>query len=150
MHAYPHTYAASASGTPAGFVPVSCPSAPPITTAPPPQFDGPEGYWSPESLLIGALADCFILTFRALSLASRLEWSSVDCSVEGVLEKVEGVTRFSRFSTRATLTVPDGTDAARARQLLERAEHLCLIANSLRGDRVLEARVITASARSSS
>ncbi len=148
MHAYPHTYVASASGTPAGFVPVTCPAAPAITTAAPPQFDGPEGYWSPESLLIGARADCFILTFRAVSRAARLDWSALDCSVEGVLEKVDGATRFSRFHTRATLTVPAGTDAAKARQLLERAEHLCLIANSMRGERTIDAAVVTAAAQS--
>jgi len=33
--------------------------------------------------------------------------------------------------------------AAKARELLERAEHGCLIANSLRGTRVLEARIVS-------
>jgi len=53
---------------------------------------------------------------------------------------------FSRFMTRAELTVPAGTDVTKARSLLEKAEHGCLIANSLRGDRTLEATVIVSGA----
>ncbi len=44
----------------------------------------------------------------------------------------------------AELTVPAGTDAVKAREMLDRAEHGCLIANSLRGSRSLEAQVIVA------
>jgi organic hydroperoxide reductase OsmC/OhrA len=65
----------------------------------------------------------------------------VDCRVEGVLERVEGVTRFSRFVTHAKLIVPTGTDEAAARKLLERAEHGCLIGNSLRAERQLDAEI---------
>lgn len=46
--------------------------------------------------------------------------------------------------TRAKLTVPPGTDAAKAKQLLERAEHLCLIANSLKGTRSIETEIVEA------
>jgi organic hydroperoxide reductase OsmC/OhrA len=144
MHAYPHVYVAAASGEPSGPVPVTSPSAPAVATAAPPQFDGPEGYWSPETLLTASVADCFILTFRALGRASKFSWLRLECRVEAVLEKVDGVTQFSKFKTQATLTVGAGTDGAKAMHLLERAEHTCLIANSLRGSRTLEARVVTA------
>ena len=147
MHAYPHVYSAAASGEPAGIVPVSTPAAPEIATAPPPQFDGPEGYWSPETLLIAALANCFILTFRAISRGSRFDWLRLECKVDGVLDKLDGVTQFLKFDTQATLVIPQGADAAKARQLLEKAEHLCLIANSLRGARTLQVAVFTPEAR---
>jgi len=147
MHAYPHVYSAAASGEPAGIVPVRTPAAPEIGTAPPPQFDGPEGYWSPETLLIAALANCFILTFRAISRGSRFDWLRLECKVDGVLDKLDGVTQFSKFDTQATLVIPQGADAAKARQLLEKAEHLCLIANSLRGARTLQVAVVTPEAR---
>ena len=144
MHPYPHVYVAAAGGTPAGPVAVSSPTAPDIATAAPPQFDGPEGYWSPETLLTASVANCFILTFRAISRAARLDWLRLDCKVEAVLEKVEGVTQFSRFETLATLTIAPAADPAKARQLLEKAEHGCLVANSLRGTRKLDARIVTA------
>jgi len=90
-----------------------------------------------------ALADCFILTFRAITRAARFKWLRLECRVEGLLEHVGQVSQFTRYTTYATLTVPAGTDAAKARGHLERAEHTCLIANSLRGARVLEARVMS-------
>ena len=120
---------------------VSSPQLPNLETAPPPEFDGPEGVWSPETLLCASIADCFILTFRAVSRAARLEWSQLECRVEGVLERIERTSQFTRYTTFAKLTIPAGTDAAKARGLLEQAEHGCLIANSLRGSRSLEAEV---------
>jgi organic hydroperoxide reductase OsmC/OhrA len=142
MHPYPHTYSASAVGQQIGLVQVNSPQVPGLETAAPPQFDGPGGVWSPETLLCASIADCFILTFRALSRAARLEWLQIECRVEGVLERVAQVPQFTRYTTFAKLEVPAGTDSARARELLERAEHSCLVANSLRGSRTLEALVV--------
>jgi organic hydroperoxide reductase OsmC/OhrA len=112
-----------------------------LHTAPPAQFDGPGNRWSPETLLIASIADCFVLTFRAVSRAARFPWLDVECRVEGVLERIDGASRFMHYTTRAMLTVPSGANEALARKLLERAEHGCLIANSLRGDRVLEVEI---------
>lgn len=144
MQPYPHTYVVAASAQAVGSVTVSSPQLPDIETAPPPQFDGPGGAWSPEALLCASLADCFVLTFRAAARAARREWLQLECRVEGVLERVERVPRFTRYRTFAKLTVAAGTDVVQARELLDRAEHDCLIANSLRGDRSLEAEVIVA------
>jgi peroxiredoxin-like protein len=144
MHPYPHLYKASASGSATGSVAVSSSGLPTLESAPPPEFDGPGGAWSPETLLCAAVADCFILTFRAVTRGGRLEWSKLDCRVEGTLDRQEGVAMFKQFVTRAELTVPAGTDVAKARTLLEKAEHACLIANSLRGDRALEVTVTVA------
>lgn len=142
MHPYPHRYRASAAGGAAGDVIVASPTLPDIATAPPPQFDGPEGHWSPETLLCAAVANCFILTFRGVSRAARFEWLTLDCQVEGTLERVEGKAQFTRFESVATLGVAAGADAANARALLERAEHACLVSNSLRGERTLRTEVV--------
>src|SRR5579871_6000711 len=142
MHPYPHTYIASAEGEPSGLVGVTSTHLPRLETAAPPQFDGPGGVWSPETLLCAALADCFILTFRAVTRAAKLEWLRLECRVEGVLERIERTSQFTRFTTFAKLTVPPGTDVGTARNLLERAEQGCLIANSLRGSRALQSDVL--------
>jgi organic hydroperoxide reductase OsmC/OhrA len=108
----------------------------------PPEFGGPPGYWSPETLLAAAVADCFILSFRAVARASKLEWKSVSAEVDAVLDRVEGVAHFTRFTTRARLVIPAGGDADRARVLMEKAEKICLVSNSLKGERHLESEVI--------
>jgi organic hydroperoxide reductase OsmC/OhrA len=139
---YPHLYTASASGRPAGNIAVTSPRLPEIATAPPAEFDGPGDAWSPETLLCASVADCFILTFRAITLASKLEWIDLRCRVEGVVERADGVTQFTQYTTYATLEIPLAVDAAKARTLLEKAERLCLVANSLRGTRALVAEVV--------
>ncbi len=141
MHPYPHTYVAAARGSAAGYVEVDAPGLPAIRTSPPPQFDGPAGVWSPETLLCAAIADCFILTFRAVSRAARLEWSKLECRVEGTLERADGTSQFTRYAVIVDLTVAEATDSAKAKALLEKAEHSCLISNSLRGSRTLHVRV---------
>jgi len=123
---------------------VTSPRLPEIATAPPAEFDGPGDVWSPETLLCAAIADCFILTFRALAGASKIEWADLTCRVEGVLDRADGVLQFTRFTTHATLAVPATVDVAKARALLEKAEQKCLVANSLRGSRTLVAEVVPA------
>jgi len=144
MKPYPHIYSVSARGSIAGPVPVGSHGVPDIDTAPPPEFGGPGDVWSPETLLVAALANCFILTFRGVSRASNFAWERLECQVDGVLDRVTGVTQFSKFTTRATLTVKAGADRTKAQELMERAETVCLVANSLRGERHLEARIIEA------
>jgi organic hydroperoxide reductase OsmC/OhrA len=146
MHPYPHIYVASASGHSQGSLAVTSPRLPALQTAAPPEFGGPGGLWSPETLLCASLADCFVLTFRALSRATHFEWLQLDCRVEGVLERVGQNSQFTRYSTFARLEVPADADTSKARALLERAEHGCLIANSLRGERTLYAEVEVRSA----
>ena len=144
MHPYPHVYTAAASGRQDGAVALTSAGLPEIASAPPPEFDGPGGVWSPETLLCASLADCFVLSFRAIARASKLEWSELSCRVEGVLERVDGVTQFTKFTTFASLVVPAGSAAETARRLLDKAEHVCLISNSVRGERTLVAEVVIA------
>jgi len=113
-------------------------------SAPPALFGGPGDQWSPEHLLVASVADCFILTFRAVAKASKLDWDHLEAAAEGVLERVERVTRFTTITISATLTVPAATDVDKARRLLEKAEGACLITSSLSAEVHLEAEVIVA------
>ena len=146
MQPYPHVYRASATGASAGTVVVGSPSLPSITTASPPEFDGPGGVWSPETLLCAAVADCFILTFRSIARFEKLSWLELECRVDGTLERVERMPQFTRFSIAAKLAVRADADVAKARKLLERVEQTCLVSNSLRGTRTLEMEVTVAPA----
>lgn len=142
MQPYPHTYIASAKGASTGLVAVASPRLPAFFASSPPEFDGPGDVWSPETLLCASIANCFVLTFRAISRPARFEWVQLECRVDGVLERVERALQFTRFTTYAKLTIPAGGDLTRARELLERAEQSCLIANSLRGTRTLQSEVV--------
>lgn len=144
MHPYPHTYSISAQAAVTGSVRLSGSQLPDIASAPPVEFDGPGDQWSPEGLLCAALADCFILTFRAIARASKFEWQELSCRVEGTLERTEGGTYFTGFTTHAKLQLLAGADAAKGQALMEKAEKGCLIANSVRGTRHLVGEVTVA------
>lgn len=141
MHPYPHLYTVQASAQPDGDVPVSASGLPVLATAPPAEFDGPGDRWSPETLLCAAVADCFLLSFRGVARAQKLAWTSLQCEVQGTLDRVEGKTRFTHVLVKAALVVPEGTDHEKALKAVERAEHVCLISNSLVAERRVEATV---------
>jgi organic hydroperoxide reductase OsmC/OhrA len=133
MQHLPHRYAVTATGSGLGDIELNAERLPTLRSASPPEFDGPGDRWSPETLLVAAIGDCLILTFRAVARASGLAWTSLECSVTGTLDRVERTTRFVAFDIRARLHVPSGTDPDRARRALEKAEQNCLISNSLSG-----------------
>jgi peroxiredoxin-like protein len=137
MEALPHHYKVSATATSDSNVALKAPDLPELITAPPAEFGGPGDQWSPESLLVGAVADCFVLSFRAIARAAQLDWQTLECRASGTLDRVERVTRFTAIAVNATLTVPAGTDPAKAEKLLHKAEQSCLITNSLIADSTL-------------
>jgi organic hydroperoxide reductase OsmC/OhrA len=144
MQDYPHRYQATATARIEDAVYIGSKGLATLPTMPPEQFGGPGNLWSPETLLVAAVADCLILTFRAIARASKLDWQALGCEAEGILDRVEGVTRFTRFEIRATLTVPRGTDEHKAKRLLEKAEAVCLVTNSLNAEKHLDVRIETA------
>lgn len=146
MKAYPHRYRVGSSASPEGEVLLSGIGLQPLPTQPPIEFDGPGNRWSPETLLVGAVADCFVLSFRAVARAARLPWLQLRCEVDGVLERAGDVAYFTRFFLDAYLQVPQGCDPIQAERALHRAEQICLVSNSLRGQRELRAHVEIAAA----
>lgn len=141
MQTFPHHYRAEARAEPEGTVTLTSAGLPELASTGPPEFDGPEGYWSPETLLVATVSDCLVLTFRSVAQASRLPWSRLECRTEGVLDRVERVTRFTEFRVHATLGVPAGTDVDKAAALVKKAKSICLITNSFVAETVLEVEV---------
>ena len=142
MQALPHLYRASAVAAPEGLVTLASPGLSELPSAPPAEFDGSGDRWSPETLVTAAVGDCLILTFRAVAKASKLEWTSLRCEVEGTLDRVDGAMRFTRFDTKATLVLPAGVEEARARRVLEKAERNCIISASLKAESRVELTIV--------
>ena len=141
MEKLPHYYNVTAASEPKGEVSISAAGLETITSAPPAEFGGPGNRWSPESLLVAAVADCFILSFRSVASASKLSWETLECKVEGKLERNEGSTKFTKFELKAKLTIPEEMPEEKAQRALEKAEAICLITNSLSGTTRLQSEV---------
>jgi organic hydroperoxide reductase OsmC/OhrA len=145
MKPYPHHYQVEATASVEGPVALVSGALPRLESAPPEEFDGPGDRWSPETLFVGAVADCFVLTFRAVARASGLPWTRLRASASGTLDRGEGGARFTAIDLDAALTVPVGGDEARAQRLLEKAERGCLITRSVAFPCRLKTRVESAS-----
>jgi len=141
MQPFPHRYAASTSLTPDGLIMVESAGLPDLPTAAPAEFDGPGDQWSPESLVVAAVVDCFALTFRGIARASSLTWLALTCEVEGTVDRIDRVTKFTAFTMHARLQVPAGTNEEKARRLLAKAEETCLVTRSLTAQVHLEMEV---------
>jgi peroxiredoxin-like protein len=97
----------------------------------PQAFGGLEGRWTPEELLLCAVASCYTTTFRALAEASKFEYEDLGVEVEGAIEKVESGYAFTEIIIRPKVTVADDYCQARAHRLLEKAKELCLVSRAL-------------------
>tara|TARA_R110002049_G_scaffold1062_1_gene7949 strand:- start:6759 stop:7196 length:438 start_codon:yes stop_codon:yes gene_type:complete len=144
MDTFPHHYAVEAVAKSEGNVTLSSADLEPIESAAPAEFGGPGDRWSPETLLVASVADCFILSFKAIARNFKFEWQAVTCEVDGVLDRVDGVTRFTEMRLQVVLTAPQGTDMDKAQRLLEKAEKACLITNSLKSESHLRTEVLIA------
>lgn len=141
MHPFPHHYAVTALAGPAGVVTLRSPELEDVQSTAPPEFGGPPGNWSPETLLVAAVADCFVLSFRAVANASKLEWTEIDCGAVGVLDKTAEGMWFTAIELSVNLRIPAGADPARAERLLQKAEQSCLVTRSLKSAVHLNAQV---------
>jgi organic hydroperoxide reductase OsmC/OhrA len=142
MQDLPHHYVVTATGQTDSHIALSSNGLPNLVTGPPAEFGGPGDLWSPETLFIGSVSDCFILTFRAIARASKLPWSSLECVANGTLERIERSTKFTVINLVANLQVPSGTDPDKARRLLEKAEANCLITQSMSATVHLKTEVV--------
>jgi hypothetical protein len=68
MEPLPHHYQVCVESRPESRAEISSVGLTPLSSAPPAEFDGPGHLWSPETLLVGAVADCFVLTFKSIAV----------------------------------------------------------------------------------
>lgn len=142
---FPHHYAALVTRTAAARSRVRAALRAPIHGGPPPEFGGDELSWSPEHLLLSAIGLCVETTFEALAAREQLEVGGFEARVEGVLDKTRAGLAFTSFIVEVDLTVA-AQDTARAKEILERAHHHCIISNALKTEVALIARVTSLAA----
>jgi peroxiredoxin-like protein len=116
----------------------------------PPEFGGLEGRWTPEDLLLGAVAGCYTTTFRALAEYSKLEYADFQVQVEGVIKKTDSGYSFTEVVVRPNLIISVEQEQTRALRLLQKAKALCLVSRALSIEQRFEPRVQVSKARAES
>lgn len=143
-HPFPHHYEVSLIWKGGETSELSSGPRPVLPGGPPAQFDGTdETRWSPEHLVLAALAQCLMLTWISLNKRSQIPLKGWESKGESVLEKTKEGLVFTSFKLSVTLkTDPERVDEAR--RLLDSAKKYCIIANSLKTAPTLEAIVVPA------
>ena len=77
-------------------------------------------------------------TFLAVAERAGLAFTSYESAAEGKLELVDGKFQFTAITLKPTITLATSTDAAKAKELIEKAEANCLISNSMKARVSLE------------
>lgn len=114
-----------------------------IEVATPPQFPGGvEGIWSPEHLFISSVSSCFMTTFLAIAEYSKLTFENLEVKAVGELDKIDGKLMVSKITLKPELMIAEGTNADKAKRIMEKAEAACLISRSVKTEIILEPKVI--------
>ena len=142
MQTFPHQYEVTVRAENEGDTELTSRGLTPLLSAPPAEFNGPGDRWSPETLTVAAVANCFVLTFKAIARASKLKFANIVCNAKGTLDRADGVIRFTAIHLQVRLELPPEGDPDRAHRLLEKAEKGCLVGNSLRFQPTMQAEIV--------
>ena len=115
----------------------------------PPAFGGVDGRWTPQELLLCAVAGCYTTTFRAVAENSKFEYTDLQVEVDATISKTEAGYRFSVVFIRPKLIIPHEQEQEqdKALKLLKKAEGLCMVSRALAVEQRFEPRVQVAEAR---
>lgn len=116
---------------------------PDLQVAPPPEFGGAKGYWTPEHLFVASISSCYLATFLAIAGNSKLEFVSFHCSAVGTLEKPEGgVLQITQVTLNLELVIPSSQNLYKASRVLEKTKQHCLISNSIKTTVKIESKIM--------
>lgn len=113
-----------------------------IAAGAPPEFNGREGQWSPEHLLVGSMNACYMLTLLTIAANSKINIASFSSSAQGKLEKVAGAGyQITEIVVKPRVVVGSADELSRMPRILEKAKENCFISNSIKATIKIEPEV---------
>ncbi len=122
---------------------VTFPGRPPIEGSSAPDYQGDPTRVNPEELFTASLSTCQMLTYLYAAARNGVAVTAYADNAEGELSVKDGRLRMTRVTLRPTITLAAGSDAEKARALVERAHHDCFIASSVTCEVVIEPTFVT-------
>lgn len=103
------------------------------------ELGGLPGRWTPEQLLLCALAGCFTTTFHEVARGVKFAYTDLEVEVEGSVRRTRGTgCNFHEILIRPRLIVPSEQQREAGLGLLRRTKALCTIARALTAPQTLE------------
>jgi len=97
----------------------------------PAEFGGLEGRWTPEELLLAAIAGCYTTTVRAIAGGAQFDFTDLQVEASVTVRKVESGYSFTQITVRPNLKIASSEERDKALELLKRAEKLCLVSRAM-------------------
>lgn len=109
------------------------------------ELGGLQGRWTPEQLLLCALAGCFTTTFNDVARASKFEYTDLEVEIEGSVRRSRTAgCNFTEILMRPRLTIPSEEQREAGLTLLRRTKSLCMISRAITIPQTMEPTVETA------
>jgi len=96
----------------------------------PKEFGGLEGRWTPEELLLAAVAGCFTTTLRSIA-GDQFDFADLQVEACGTVRKAQSGYGFTEIVIQPTLKIACCDERERALDLLKKAERSCLVSRAL-------------------
>jgi organic hydroperoxide reductase OsmC/OhrA len=108
------------------------------------ELGGLQGRWTPEQLLLCALASCFTTTFHDSARSAKFEYTDLEVEIEGTVHRSRSAgCGFSEILIRPRLTVRSDDRCEAGLNLLRRTKSMCLISRAITVPQTLEPTVET-------
>lgn len=104
----------------------------PIAASSDPAFRGDATRYNPEELLVAALSSCHMLWYLHLCAVNGIVVTEYRDDASGEMrENDDGSGQFAKVVLRPVVTLREGSDEAKARELHHKAHEMCFIARSV-------------------
>jgi organic hydroperoxide reductase OsmC/OhrA len=108
------------------------------------ELGGLQGRWTPEQLLLCALAACFTTTFHEVARATKFDFTDLEVEIEGSVRRNRTAgCNFDEILIRPRLTIHSEEDREAALNLLRKTKATCMISRAITVPQTLEATVET-------
>ena len=114
---------------------------PPIPSAIPPDFMGPDGGYSPEDLFGIAILNCLIAMYKVYCEKSKLAFQEIQGKAILTADKDPGSVSFYISHVDIFLNVSGSSDPDKGKKLLETAIKDCPISNSIKSSKSFHVEV---------
>jgi organic hydroperoxide reductase OsmC/OhrA len=119
-----------------------CGNGPEMDFSAPPELHGHAGVMTPEDAFVGAINMCVMMMFLWAAKRFKVDLVSYECRAEGRKKtELDRTEIFAKVTLWPEIRVRN-TDGARVRRALESATKYSLVANSIKGDLIVEPEII--------
>lgn len=108
------------------------------------ELGGLQGRWTPEQLLLCALAGCFTTTFHDVARGAKFDYTDLEVEIEGCVHRSRNAgCSFDEILIRPRLTVHSEDQCEAGLMLLRRTKSVCLISRAITVPQTMEPAVET-------